>query len=404
MGIIKLPCRNDYWRKRRRLFSTSFGEIMARDRFNLIWRYLHLSDNTQRQNPEPDRLFKVRPYLTYLNEKFGALYRSHGDVTIDESMIKYKGRLKFLQYMPMKPTKWGIKVWAMSESRNGYLHRFQVYTGKEAGQEKGLTHRVVTELMEPFRNANIRVYMDNFYTSVPLYRELLMHRIYACGTVRSNRKELPTDLLPKAIKLNKHEYRVAQQNDLTFCTWMDTKPVLVLSNHHDPQQTGHVNRRTGQPQQQQVEVPKMLQDYQKHMGGVDRLDQLIGYYIIQHRSKKWWRRIFHYLQMASAINAYILGKELYPEEAKREWPNLQDFLEDLSEELTNDTRAKRAAPVLQERLPINTHDFEKHLFPKRKNCRHCPRDGTRVKATTNGCRQCQVPVCQTCIPKHIQGN
>ena len=58
MGILKLPGNTDYWRKSKRMFKTAFNDIMTNDRFNIIWRYLHLND---RQAPlaVPDKLIKV---------------------------------------------------------------------------------------------------------------------------------------------------------------------------------------------------------------------------------------------------------------------------------------------------------------------------------------------------------
>ena len=197
MGILKVPHRNDYWRCRKFLFRTNFNSVMPRDRFNLIWRYLHLNNNEAPRPACPDKLVKVRHLIDYLNTNFMELYRSHGNSTVDETMVKFKGRLSFRQYLPAKPTKWGIKFWTLAEATTGYLERFQVYTGKEAGQEKGLTHRVVTDLTEHLHNTYIHIYMDNFYTSVPLLEELLANGMYGCGTVRANRKGLPTRLLPK---------------------------------------------------------------------------------------------------------------------------------------------------------------------------------------------------------------
>jgi len=120
-------------------------------------------------------------------------------------------------------------------------------------------------------------------TSRTLLEDLSHRGIQAAGTVRSNRKGLPADLLPKAIRLQKHQYKVAQDNQLTFCNWMDTKNVLVLSNFHSPQDTGVVMRRSGNPIQRPVTVPKCLADYQRHMKGVDLMDQMVGYYLINHR-------------------------------------------------------------------------------------------------------------------------
>lgn len=40
-----------------------------------------------------DRLGKFRSFLTYLAEKFRSACTPHGTVTVDESMVKFKGRL-----------------------------------------------------------------------------------------------------------------------------------------------------------------------------------------------------------------------------------------------------------------------------------------------------------------------
>jgi hypothetical protein len=48
-------------------------------------------------------------------------------------MIAFKGRLSFKQYLPAKPTKFGIKVWERASPQNGYCHEFQIYTGKVEG-------------------------------------------------------------------------------------------------------------------------------------------------------------------------------------------------------------------------------------------------------------------------------
>ena len=188
-------------------------------------------------------------------------------------MVKFKGRLSFQQYFPSKPIKWGMKMWSLAESTNGYLHQFQIYTGKEGVQEKRLSHRVVTDLMKNMQDQNICVYMDNFYTGIELLKELKIRGIYACGIVRANRKGLPTELLPKKLKLARHECRVAQ---LDVILPLDGhKTVMILSNIHDPAAVGIVNRRSGHIEQRQVIVPHMLQEYQDNRG-VDLLDQMVA--------------------------------------------------------------------------------------------------------------------------------
>ncbi len=38
--------------------------------------------------------------------------------------------------------------------------------------------------------------------------------------------------------------------------------------------------------------PVVVHDYNQHMLGVDKLDQLASYYSFLHKSVKWWRRVF----------------------------------------------------------------------------------------------------------------
>jgi hypothetical protein len=110
-------------------------------------------------------------------------------------MVPFKGRLGFRQYLPLKPTKWRIKLWSHCESSTAYMYNFQVYTGKENGQEKGLTFRVVAESCTCLYLKFAKVYFDNFYTSIDILRHLFTHGVYACGTVRANRKGLAVNLL-----------------------------------------------------------------------------------------------------------------------------------------------------------------------------------------------------------------
>jgi hypothetical protein len=347
MGIMRLPQRHDYWRKNKWLFETNFNSVMSRDNFDLIWRYFHLQDNTIAP-AERDPLWKMRWYLDYLVSKFKTVYFPNEHVAIDESMVKFKGRLAFRQYLPSKPIKWGVKVWSLCESSTGYAWNFQIYTGKEEGrQEHGLTYRVVMDLTRELQGSHMKVFMDNFYSSVQLFQTLRACGLLACGTVRANRKGLPVELLPRNVALERGAYKVAQKDEMMYSIWQDTKPVLVISNYHDPSEEGTVQRRQGRQNRVAVKVPLALQDYQMNMRGVDLCDQMIGYYMINHRSKKWWRRIYFYVQMVAVHNAYIVAKKSNPDVAKNRWPTFQDFVDDLATELIAEVRAARAPPLVE---------------------------------------------------------
>jgi len=53
---------------------------------------------------------------------------------------------------------------------------------------------IVLTLMKDLFGKGHCVYMDNFYSSPALYRQLLQEQTDAVGTVRVNRRNMPADL------------------------------------------------------------------------------------------------------------------------------------------------------------------------------------------------------------------
>lgn len=127
-GYAKYPNKRLYWSEKSdspRLLANS----MRLNRFEKILNNFHLNDNTQAQGT--DRLYKIRPLITHLNEAF----LKHGGIdenlSIDESMIPYYGRHYAKQYIRGKPIRFGFKNWALNSS-DGYMLQFDVYMGKNA--------------------------------------------------------------------------------------------------------------------------------------------------------------------------------------------------------------------------------------------------------------------------------
>ena len=78
----------------------------------MMLKFLHINDNTKykkKGEPGHDALFKIRPFLEPLIRNFKAQYTLHREISVDETMISYKGRLGFIQYMPKKNKKMGAE-------------------------------------------------------------------------------------------------------------------------------------------------------------------------------------------------------------------------------------------------------------------------------------------------------
>ena len=48
-------------------------------------------------------------------------------VTVDEKLEPFHGRCGFRQYIPSKPAKYGIKIFAMVDASNFYTSNMEVY-------------------------------------------------------------------------------------------------------------------------------------------------------------------------------------------------------------------------------------------------------------------------------------
>ena len=172
MGVNTLPKTADYWSTDPYLGNDGIKRVMTKNRFEELSRFLHFNNSEEeppKTDPRFDRLYKVRPVLEYFNRKMLEVYQPGKNLSVDETMIAFKGRLAFRQYMPNKPIKYGIKVWVAADSSNGFALKQKVYLGKDGERsEDGLGYDVVTGLVEPFANKIHHVYFDNYFCGVKL--------------------------------------------------------------------------------------------------------------------------------------------------------------------------------------------------------------------------------------------
>ena len=66
-----------------------------------------------------------------------------------------------------------------------------------------------------------------------------------------------------------------------------------------------------------VEKPVMITDYNQSMRSVDLCDQLLNYYALSRKTRKWWKKLFFRLLELCIINSMILCKARNPGFAKR---------------------------------------------------------------------------------------
>ena len=402
MGINRLPEISDYWKDDSFLCNEGIKRVMPRNRFQEISQFLHFADNLQipvRGQDGFDRLFKVRPVLNEVLFNSQRVYLPGENISVDEGMIAFKGRLGFRQYMPAKPTKYGIKVWMAADAQNGVVVNFNVYLGSEARLRlHGLGYDVVMKMVQPYMNTNRKVYFDNFFSSTVLLEDLQLQQTYACSTVRCNRRGLPQCAKKKLSRPG--ELVQAQKGNVLFTKWHDKRDVAFLSTSVSPGESSRTVQRTVKGQQVNIIKPQVSDQYTANMGGVDRADQLRSFYYAGRQSRKWYKYLFWFAFNLAACNSYIL--ECVNRDNEKQRPQ-EAFSLELAKRLINNFNSRKRA-VLNISPQSNQHPLVHKCakIDEKGNKRLCVECKNQQKNTAKGkgirssfmCHSCHVALCK----------
>ena len=309
-SLVHKPRQDWYWSRKRLLSTPIFQDIMSEYKFSLIMKFLHFTNNDDfdaSTHPAP-KLKKIWNVYQALLHNFQKAYTPRRDVSVDESLMAYKGRLGWIQYIASKRARFGVKFYALCESQTGYIWNSVIYTGKgtkfnDKYGDYGMSTSSVLSLIDGLLGKGYCVTMDNFYTSPELFDILIQNKTDAYGTVRSNRRNLPPEL-PKQ-KLNKGEVVAWQKGKMMALKWKDKKDVCLMSTVHNAA-SSVVKTKGGK----EVLKPNLVLDYNHTMGGVDKADQELTYFpVMRKQQKRYYKKIFRHLLEQCLWNAYILFQE-----------------------------------------------------------------------------------------------
>ena len=220
MGIIQLPEIEDYWKTSWTSEIPFYGRVMSRDRFEQIFWMLHVSHSTT----PATKIDKIKITLDHLVDKFQYSYLPAQNVAVDETMVGFRGRFGARQYMPQKPTKWGIKAFTTADSTNGYMLNILVYTGAEtlrnSATQESLPQpaRIVMHLVEPYLHKGHHVFAEWYYTSIPLVQALHSSGTSFTGTCNKNQVGLPQPIRQQR-RLTDNEVLSFRSDQLLCLAW-----------------------------------------------------------------------------------------------------------------------------------------------------------------------------------------
>lgn len=322
-GYSSLPRRRLYWENSEDTFNAAIANSMSVNRFEEILRYLHFADNYKLN--QDDKLAKVRPLFSMLNEKFVKYWVPEENLDVDESMAPYYGHHGAKQFIRGKPIRYGFKVWCLN-TPNGYLVQMEPYQGAGTVQMRpnlGMGGSVVMELASVLSDTGLSdsltpeqhfsIYFDNLFTSPALLTELKKEGFDGTGTLRANRTEsCPLESVDSMKKKPRGttDFRLDTDDNILLVRWNDNNVVTVASTKHGVAPMKNVQRFSQSEKKFiQVPCPDAIMHYNKAMGGTDRMDQNVANYRVSMRKKKWWWPLFVFCLGTSTHNAWCLYRK-----------------------------------------------------------------------------------------------
>ncbi len=245
----------------------TFWATMSLQQFHVLSRIIRFDDrDTRPVRWRNDKLAAIRNIWDRWVERLPLMYNPGPEVTVDERLVPFRGRCSFKVYIPSKPGKYGIKIWAACDARSSYAWNMQVYMGKPSTgrAEKNQGMRVVLDMTTGLQGHNITC--DNFFTSYALGQELLKRKLTMVGTVRKNKPELPPALVStRGREALSSKFAFTDTHTLVSYVPKKNRNVILMSTLHKDAAVSTTEDRK----------PIMIQDYNKNKGGVDCLDKVM---------------------------------------------------------------------------------------------------------------------------------
>ena len=213
MGLVRKGAIEKYWDHGETVKTPFFGTYVGRNAFQAMSNF-QVSDSTMdlpRNNPNHDKLFKVRPFVDMMVRTFLHSYKPGRDISVDEGCCPFKGQASFKCYNPSKPAKWHLKLYEVSDARTGYVVAFEIYNGK--GCSRMARDAIV---LDPQCNVTLDFCTREIYWGKAImstWRTIILvqnffyklhHKdTFACGTCRPNRKGMPKSVTKAKLRKRK---------------------------------------------------------------------------------------------------------------------------------------------------------------------------------------------------------
>ena len=250
----------------------------------------------------------------------------------------------FRQYIPSKPARYGIKIFALVDAGTYYTQNMEVYVGRQPDGPRQVDNDPTSIVMHLAENMywSGHSLTDHWFTSIELAQRLKDVNVGFIGTVQKNWRFLPALFIIKSAFDYKMQtkYGFNDLGTLTSCYRANKKITSLLSTlpkHWRMEITNENNPK----------LSIILKNNQTK-GGMDKVDWLKVNYSLAQTSRQWILTLFFSLLNIAGINAHIIYRKNMNKTTGR-----REFSKILMRELVY-PQARRQAAIVQVDKAIKT--------------------------------------------------
>ncbi|KAB1261875.1 PiggyBac transposable element-derived protein 1 [Camelus dromedarius] len=315
-GLVRRPKRGMYW-ERSDADQNLVRDAIRRDRFELIFSYLHFADNSHLD--QKDKFTKLRPLIKQINKNFLLYAPLEEYYCFDKTMCECFDSDQFLNG---KPIRIGYKIWCGTTTQ-GYLVWFEPYQEEStvmAGKDLdlGVGGNLVMKFADVLLERGHYPYhlcFDSFFTSVKLVSALKKKGVRATGTIRENRTEkcpLMNAEHMKKMKRGYFDFRVEENDEIIVCRWHGDGIISLCSSAVGIEPVREIQGYASDEESPQISQPSIVKLYAECREGVAKMEQTTSKYRVRVRSKKWYSVLVSYMIDVAMSNAWQLHRACYP--------------------------------------------------------------------------------------------
>ncbi|OWT42333.1 transposase IS4 domain-containing protein [Pochonia chlamydosporia 170] len=337
MSIHLEPHFKHYWSTAPTSPVHPIARFMSRNRFQLLYRLFCVWDS---MDPPRGVFNRIHNWSTHLQETSTQYWKPESEVSVDEAMVRYTGKSTETVHIPSKPIPIGYKVWVVADS--GYILRWSFHA-KGSGIVIDLLSRLPAP---PSTSHGYHCFMDNLFSTPELFELLRGQGTAATGTARLGRIDSRKMAQLKAedrskdfvawvtLYVRKHKTKEVMQfafKDNALVLAMSTRftgwepSIWRLRRQPGKTSTSAKTARVpfeGEPTKM-LQIPRLIDEYNHHMNGVDNGDQLRADFEsprrIQrggHQYQSYFSPLFNNRPDVAVTNSFLLQREGWPKTSK----------------------------------------------------------------------------------------